>query len=153
MDRRRLSTNWYRLGPVTLCCSACTWTNISQSNKNTKKIYGTKNNCIHVHWGKWYQKTKNTTATSKELGARAGYWACTLHTAPRGWADHLSHNSDPTPRPTSTLTSYKGPAHSPSWGGEQGNLLHVFAPLMLKHEAQIKLCLNFLSGLLIISAD
>ena len=61
-------------------------------------------------WGKlWtrYKKTKNPTTTSEELGAKAGYCACPLHTAPpRGWANHLSHPSGPTPGPTPTLTPY-----------------------------------------------
>ena len=82
-------------------------------------------------WGKlWtrYKKTKNLTATSEELGAKAGHCACPLHsTPPKGWADHLSHTSGPTPGHTPTLTPYKKPARPPS-GSKQGNLLLVLAP-------------------------
>ena len=44
------------------------------------------------------KKTKKTpTAISEEPGAKAGYYACPLHTAsPKGWADSLSHPSSPT---------------------------------------------------------
>ena len=64
-------------------------------------------------WGKlWttrYKKTKkNPTATSDELGAKAGYSARPLHsTPPKGWADHLSPPSSPTPGHTPTLTPCK----------------------------------------------
>ena len=37
---------------------------------------------------------KKPTATSEELRAKAGYWACPLHSPPpEGWADHPSHPS------------------------------------------------------------
>ena len=126
--------NWDRLEPGILCCSACTWTNISSSKKIQRNCKGLKITvCIHS-WGKlWtrrYKKTKTPTAISEELGAKAGYWACPLHsTPPRGWADHLSHASGPTPGHTPALTPYKEAAHPP-WEGnlEQGNLLLVLAP-------------------------
>ena len=57
--------------------------------QNTKKLYGTKNNCTHAQLGqimdKKIQKDKNKkpTATSEEPGAKAGYCACPLHTVPR----------------------------------------------------------------------
>ena len=41
------------VGPGTLCCSgcsACTWTNISWSNK-IQETRGTKNNCVHAQLG------------------------------------------------------------------------------------------------------
>ena len=69
-----------------LCCSACTWTNVSSSNKiqrNYKEIKITA--CMHSWsklWTKSYKKTKNPTATSEELGAKAEYSACPLHTTP-----------------------------------------------------------------------
>ena len=53
------------------------------------------------------KRSKNPTATSEEQGAKAGYWACPLHTAPpKGWADHLSPPSSPTPGHTPTFTPY-----------------------------------------------
>ena len=75
------------------------------------------------------QKGQNPAATSQVPGAKAGYRAWSLHTAPpRGWADHLIH-SGPTHRsaPAPALTPFKGPA-LPHWGSEQGYLLLVFTP-------------------------
>ena len=90
-------------------------------------------------WTKRYKKTKKTpTATSEELGAKAGYCACPLHPAPpKGWAKHLSHPSGLTPGHIPTLTPYKEPACAPAWGAG----------------APVKPCLNFLTGLLSISID
>ena len=53
-------------------------------------------------WGKFWAKDtkrpKTPNATFEEPGAKAGYWADTLHTPqPKGWANHLSHPSSPTP--------------------------------------------------------
>ena len=103
-----LTSNCDRLGPGPLCCRACTWTNISSSYRIQRNHEGLKiAACMHS-WGKlWtrYKKTKNPTATSEEPGAKAGHCACPLHSAPpKGWADHLSHTSGPTPRHTPTLT-------------------------------------------------
>ena len=59
------------------------------------------------------------------LGAKAGYCACPLHSAPpKGWADHLSHPSGLTRRHTPTLTPYKEQACSPT----QPQLLPVWEP-------------------------
>ena len=48
--------------PSLQCCSACSWTTDSSSNTNTKKLYGTKKNCMHGQLGqiidKRYKKTK-----------------------------------------------------------------------------------------------
>ena len=44
----------------------------------------------------------------------------------RGWVDHLSHPSGPTPGPAPTLNSFEGPTH-PLLDSKQGKLL-VFAP-------------------------
>ena len=106
------------LGPGTLCCSACTWTNISLSNKIQRNYKGLIITACMCSWGKFwttrYKKTKNPTATSGDLGAKAGYCACPLHsTPPKGWVNHLSHPSSPTPGHASTLTPYKEPAHIP----------------------------------------
>ena len=51
--------------------------NLSSSNKITKKMYGTKNNCLHEQLGqildKRYRQTKKTpTATFEEPGSKAG---------------------------------------------------------------------------------
>ena len=79
--------------------------------QNAKKLYGTKNNCMHAQLGQNYgkkiqrdQKNPNchfwrAWSKNRVLGAKAGYWACPLHsTPPEGWAKHLSHLSSQPPR-------------------------------------------------------
>ena len=78
-------------------CSACTWTQLSSSNKIQKKTkpktcMGLKiTMCMHS-WGKFwtkrYKETKNPNChfwrvwnKNRGLGAKAGYWACPLHSA------------------------------------------------------------------------
>ena len=55
------------------CFSACSWTHILKQH-NMKKLYGTKNNCIHMQLGqildKRYKETKNPTAIFEEPGAK-----------------------------------------------------------------------------------
>ena len=69
--------------PGTLCCRACTWTNISSSNKiqrNSKGLNLTA--CMHS-WGKfWTRDTKRPKThlpTLEEPGAKALCRACPLH--------------------------------------------------------------------------
>ena len=131
-------TGW-DLGPGTLCCSACTWTNRSFSNKIQRNYKGLKRTARMSSWGKlWtkrYKKTKNPTATSEGPGAKTGCWEknkgtvhapCTQHHQ-SGGADHLSQASAPTPGPTPTLTPDKEPAR-PTSRSEQGKLSFVLAP-------------------------
>ena len=58
------SCNWDRLGPGTLCRSACTWTNISSSNEIQRNYKGLKITVCMQSWGKlWtirYKKTEKT---------------------------------------------------------------------------------------------
>ena len=62
------------------------------------------------------------------LRAKAGCVACPLNTIPpKGWGDHLSHSSGPTPLPTLILTPYKEPYKEPWGASKQVNLLLVFA--------------------------
>ena len=83
--------------------------------QNTKKLYGTKNNGVHVHLGQILdqkiRKTQETsTATSEEPGEEKQWVGSksSLHATPaKGRADHLSHPSSPTPGHTPTLTPYK----------------------------------------------
>ena len=64
----------------------------------------------------WTQKIqrdqkKPPAATSEELGAKAGYCACPVHSAPpEGREEHLSHPSGRTPGHSATLTPLKEPA-------------------------------------------
>ena len=84
------------------CCSACTWPNVSSSNKmqrnyNRLKITGCMHSCGKLRTTRCKKTKKTPTAISEEPGAKAGYYACPLHTAsPKGWADRLSHPSSPT---------------------------------------------------------
>ena len=91
---------WDRLGPGTLCFSACTWTHVSSGNRIQRSYKGLKITACMRSWGKFwtrYKKTKNPTAASEEPGAKAGYSACPLHsTPPKGWADHLRPPSSPS---------------------------------------------------------
>ena len=69
---------------------------------------------------KRYKKTKRS---------RSRVLVCTLYTVPpRGWADHLSDPSTPTPGHTPALLPHKEPAVSSS-GSQQRKLLLVFPPL------------------------
>ena len=79
--------------------------------QNTKKLYGTKNNCVHAQLGqildKKIQKTKKlnchfwraaSNAGGREQKQGTSNASCTHH--------HLSHPSGPTPGHTPTLTPY-----------------------------------------------
>ena len=129
-----IDTGW-DLGPGTLCCSACTWTNVSSSNIIQRNYTGLKITACMGSWDKLgttrYKKTKNPTATSEEPRAKAKYCAWALHTAPpRGWADHLTTPparplDPPLPSPhIRNQLSLPSPAES-----KQGKLLLVFTPL------------------------
>jgi len=131
-------TGW-DLGP----CAArlqCLYLDTPLLEQNIKKLYGTKNNGMHIQLGqtldpKDTRRPKNPTATFEEPGAKAGYCPCPLHTTPlKGWAKHLSHPSSPTPGHTPTLTPHKEPAHS-ALGSKRGNQL-LFSILLLQQGPQ-----------------
>ena len=126
-------TGW-DLGPGTLCCSACTWTNVSSSYKIQRNYKGLKITVCMCSWGKLcttrYKKTNchfwGARNKSRGSGAKAGHCACPLHSAPpKGWADHLSHPSGWTPGPT-PIRNQLAP---PQGVSEQGKLLLVLPPL------------------------
>ena len=128
---------------------------LHRGNKTQRNYKGLKITACIYSWGKlWtrYKKTKNPTATSEELGAKAGYCTCPLYTAPpKGWAKHLSHSSGPTPGPAPVLTPCKEPAcpHRPVSKGT----CYLFSLPPASAGAPVKPCLNFLPGLLPISID
>ena len=144
----KTGTGW-DLKPVTLCCSACTGTNISCSNiiqRNYKELK------ITVFMGSWdklwtsYKKTKNAAVTSEELGTEAWQCTCPLHsTPPKGSARHASHPTRflHTPIHTPTLTPYKGSSLPALGASEQGNLLSVSASLCCSKDPN-KALLDFL---------
>ena len=142
---------WDRLGPGPLCCSAGTWTHLSSSHKIQRNCMGLKITLCTHSWGKfWTKETQGAWSKSRGLGAKAGYCACPLHTPPpKGWADHQSHPSSPTPGHTLTLTLtlYKERARPPPQGaGKQGTCC-LFSLPSAAAGAPIKPCLNLLSGL------
>ena len=105
------------LRPETVCCCACTWTDVSSGDKIQRNCKGLKINVYMCSWGKlWtrYTETRNPSATSEEPGAKAGYCACPLHsTSSRGWADHLSHPASLNPAHLPTLILSQESAHAP----------------------------------------
>ena len=107
----------WNLGPETLCCSGCTYTNSSSSNKiqrsykeNTKKLYGSKNNCVQAIGANYApkgikrQKTKNKTnkkkpchfwwARSKKQGTGSKIRVLSMHPA-----DVIIKRVGKTPKP------------------------------------------------------
>ena len=48
-----------RLGPGTLCCSACTWTNISLGNKIQRNYKGLKITAYMCSWSEFWTRYKN----------------------------------------------------------------------------------------------
>ena len=114
--------------------------------QNTKKLYGTKINACMCSWGKfWTKDTKRPkipNATFEEPGAKAGYCAHTLHTPQsKGWANHLSHPSSPTPRQTSTLNPHWEQAPPLPWEQTSKGTCCLFL-LPSAAEAPIKPCLK-----------
>ena len=55
-----LPSLWDRLGTGTLCCSACTWTNVSSSNKIQRNYKGLKITVCMCSWGKFWTSYKET---------------------------------------------------------------------------------------------
>ena len=107
---------WDRLGPGT-------WDPLVQclqldkhflEQQNTKKLWGTKNNCVHAQLG----QIMNNRIQNRPKPHPA---------PPRGYLGHLIHPSGLTPGPTPSLTPLRESAHTPS-ASKQGNLLLVFAP-------------------------
>lgn len=118
----RSDSFWDSLGPGTqeplLQCLHLDKQLIEQ--RNTNKLYGTENNCVHVQLGQIMgNKIQNTKC-----------YACPLlTTSPKRWVDHLSYPSSPTSGPAPTLTSYKElatPAPPPTVSEQAVKLLLVF---------------------------
>ena len=101
-------------------------------------------------------KTKQPTATSEDPGAKAGVrekagsWACALHSAHHGWADHLGCL---WLKPWAQSLPHIRTSLPPPWGlSKRGDLWSILGSLCAAG-APMKTCLNFLSGLLSISID
>ena len=91
-----------------------------------QKIQRNQNPNCHF-WRAW--------SKSRMLGAKAGYWACPLHSTPPkgGWqATSASPPAPDTPVPSPHIRkNLATPTLSPlgEWASEQGELLFVFNPL------------------------
>ena len=73
---------WYRLEPGTLCCSAIMLApgQMSLQGKCTKKLQGSKNNCVHTQWGQILDSKLQKDQKPNCHFWRVGCCACTLHT-------------------------------------------------------------------------
>ena len=153
------------VGPGTLCCSACNWTNGSLRNKIQRNYKGLKMTVCIGSWGKLqtkgFKKTKQPNCyfwrpRSKNwvLGAKAGYCACppVLNTTkgagtlpkpplqPNLWTHPYSHSTEGT-----SLLLLNGRV-------SEGTCCVFLLPSSAAG-APVKLCLTFLSSLWSISVD
>ena len=129
--------------PLQQGCKTCSWTYLSWSYKTQRSYMGLKLAvCMHSwseFWTKRYKDKKTPNchfwrARSKETGV-LGTKQGTAHVpTAKGWANHLSHPSSPTPRHTPILNPYEEPAnptltltlHCPE--SQQRNKFLVFTP-------------------------
>ena len=129
------------LGPGTLCCSACTRTKISSSNRIQRNYKGLKITAGMCSRGKsWTTRYKKAKPNCHFWGARSkSRTLCTIpaHSITRRWVDHLSRPSSLTHQSTPTLPPFKEPAHPLPPLGEQARAPHTcFRSLVLQHEPQ-----------------
>lgn len=96
-------------------------------------------------------QNKVPSAASEESGdVRSKSRAGPLHmTPPKGWADHLSH---PSAQPLDTPLPHVRKQPTPPQGASKGTY-YLFSLLPSATGNPIKICLNFLPGLLSISID
>lgn len=63
---------------------------------------------VWANYGQHDTKRSKTQLPLLSSQEQKKYFSCTLHTtSPKGWVNHLSHPSSPTPRATLPLTLYK----------------------------------------------
>ena len=84
--------------------------------QNTKKLYGTKNNCMHAQLRQILDKRHKETKKPNCFFQR-GWSKSSISIPPKGWAKHLSHLSCQISGQPPTLTPYKKQAH-PASGSE-----------------------------------
>ena len=81
--------------------------------QNTKKLYGTKNNCAcalgansleQILDAKGTKRPKTSASTSEEPRTKTGLWGAKQEDYAFPCTDHLSHPSSPTPGHIPTLT-------------------------------------------------
>ena len=111
-------------GPGTFGCGACTWTNASSEQQNTKKLKGRKvtaSNCVRVQLGQIMNKIqRDQTPNCHFLGARSRS-RCTTNRVGRPSKPHLW----PKPWTHPYLPPFKGPVPP---GSEQGRPLVLVSP-------------------------
>ena len=134
-------------GICKLYYSPCTWTNTSSSNRIWRNYKGLKIVAHVCSWDKLWttrcEKGQNPTTTSVVRGAKAGYHAWSLHTAPpRRQTDHLSHPYRPTYRfspPSSHLRNQLAPLTT--MRDQAREPITYFCFLLLQHKSQYSLAL------------
>lgn len=154
---------WDMLGPGTICCNTCTWTNVSTATKYKETIKGLKITTCKCSWEKFwtirYQKTKEPNsyfwrAGSKGTGLeqkQGTRHVLSTQNHQREGQTHLSHPSSLVSEYTPILTPHKESA-SPSQGVDKGTY-YLFLLTTAAAGPPVKLCPNFLSGLWSISID
>ena len=136
-------------GPGTFNQSACTWTNISLSNRIQRNNNGLKTITVRTVMNKRIQKGPGTNCHFWEAESKSRV-LCRIpaHSVTMEWADHLSYASCPVHRPAPAVTPFKDPS---SFSGEIARVpAPCFPSLMLQHspnEALTRIliwpCINF----------
>lgn len=143
-----------RLGPGTLYCRACVWTNISLRNRIQTNYEGLKITTCTSSWANYdnkRRKDQNPAATSE---ARSE--STVLHIIP---AQSTTEAGGRPPEPSAqskppicpTLTPWKKPVHTP-WGVSKCTCF-LFSSLCAAARVPAKPCLDFSSDLLSVSTD
>ena len=124
--RQSLRGHWDKLGPETLLLQCLHRDTPRLQERNTKKLYGTKNNCVHVQLvqilDKGYKETKKihschfwrARSKNRVLGAKPECWTCLplYSTPPKRWANPSSltpHTCLPSPQIRNKLTPLNEP--------------------------------------------
>ena len=123
---------WDGLGPGTLCCSACGWTNASSSNRIQRNYMELTNSFRHAQFGfLWTVKYKRPQkpAASEVLGTSRIHRATEWTGRPPKALLLLR-----SPRPTPVVIPRKEPAHLPSRNEERAPVSCFQA--LLQHKSQ-----------------
>ena len=142
---------WDRLGPGTLCCNACTWINISSSNKIQRNNKGLKiTTCMYSGgklWMKRYQRTKkhNCHFWRARSKSRVLCMPLALTTTigvgktpkpplqPKPWTHPYSHPIQETS------------SHLPPWGAREP-VIHSHSPLLQQGPQWSLACISCLAS-------
>ena len=145
-----------RAGPGVLHGSACTWTKVSSSNKIQRHYKALKIIACMCSWGKlWktrYKKTKNPTATSEVLWAKARscHDLCTQHHPEGGQTTQATLPARPLalPLPSPHLMDQLALPR-----GTSADTCYLFSVPKAVAWVPVKPSLDFSSGFLSISMD